>query len=336
MSARVVFRADAGAAQGTGHVMRCLTLAKELLDQNLEPVIMGSVTDTEWLKALIKDSGIPHHATQPHELDLNELEKMRPDFIVIDSYEFSIQHTNTASTIATTLAISDSWNPGLATQFVLDQNLGAEFRYPKDLRADTSYLLGARYSLVRKEISRLRRYELIPVRDLNKCNLLCFFGGSDPDNSAVKLAEILSNFDGPHLNIIAPRDSHGEISRLLRNRNFNVSEFTPDLPDYIATADAVVSAAGTSTMELGTIGVPSAYVCAAENQAINFNAIKKFRTGLTIDFKENEQEIFEKIVKLCIDDATRHELYSNSTKCFDGMGTTRVASIIRESIDASP
>lgn len=335
MSARVVIRADASQAQGTGHVMRCLTLAQELVAQDVQPILLGNIFGTDWLMNLINRSGIGFLGISEQGLSIKDIELAKPDFIVIDSYEFSVEDINSASKISQTLTISDSWNSKIATQFILDQNLGAEFRYPANLNQDSRYLLGSKYALIRRDISKLRLISLETKSDLMECNLLCFFGGSDPSSAAVQFAKIMRNFDGPHLTIISPRESHSNIASLLDGKHFSIHEFTPDLPQYILNADAVVAAAGTSTQELGTIGIPTAYVSIAKNQDANINAIREYQTGLVFDFKDDDDEIFEKIKKLCLDVYLRNQLLANSQANFDGLGTARVAGLIVNSLQTS-
>ncbi len=63
---RILLRSDAGVQTGTGHVMRCLTLAEELLGRGHEVVLLGSIGDVAWLREQVADSGVEVQDVERH------------------------------------------------------------------------------------------------------------------------------------------------------------------------------------------------------------------------------------------------------------------------------
>ena len=154
--------------------------------------------------------------------------------------------------------------------------------------------------------------------------MLCFFGGSDPLGNIKKLASIFHNRPHPWITFIAPKSDHSEIQAMLDFEKVKVLEFTPNLASQIQISDTVISAAGTSSWDLSTIGVPTAFICIAKNQKENFDSLLSASLGTGISLSDSEDVNYEKIREIVTSYDLRNEYFSNARKIFDGNGALNV------------
>lgn len=329
----LTIRADASSEIGSGHVMRCLTLANCMMRLGWNISLLSSIQGVPWLEQKIKNMDVDVIASDPGQLNIEQLVSLDTDFIVCDSYSYDTAELNSLSEVHNVLAIVDEPNSHLKTQLILDQNLGAELRHNFVPGTEPHYLLGSKFALVRDEILELVLSGPSVVPNLHDAKVLCFFGGTDTSGTSRKLIEAVLEFGSPTFTILAPSNVLKEISDWNLPRHVLVKPLTDELPSLIANSDAVISAAGTSVQELCTIGIPSAFVRVVENQEDNFAAISKFGTGMPIDLALDPKEIHDKVRLLCTDQELRINMFSKSRQFFDGKGANRVASAISQLIN---
>lgn len=335
---KVAIRADASLIQGSGHVMRCRTLAEQLLAQGHNVTFYTNIEDLSWLDESLASMNLLVKQVERNKLAINDFSSENFDLIIVDSYEISVDEINYLATIVPVLAIVDEPNPNLRVHAVLDQNLGAEHRHKSTYSKETLKLLGSRFSLVREEFLDIRLDEPWCIDRIEESRLLCFFGGSDPSGAGIKIASIFSGRESPDLTILAPQKDHAEIREILGTNTNNVEllSFTTKLPSLINASDTVVCAAGTSAWDLATIGMPTAYVSIASNQDLSLHAISVNNVGICLDFDESDELNYRKIRELVESSEVRRNLFKNMRDNFDGMGAERVCHAIHESIHTKP
>jgi spore coat polysaccharide biosynthesis predicted glycosyltransferase SpsG len=328
---RVVFRADAGVEQGTGHVMRCLTLADELATRGHEVHLMTGPISIAWLGATVRAADLVVHECFLDELPLDRIQNLDADWLIVDSYRIESSRISAAALSVPVLAIVDGDDRSIEASLYLDQNLGAEALVRRPGTADR-YLAGSDYALVRRGVLDARRTEPWHLRGPH-ARVLCFMGGTDSTGTIVSVAASLSRLAREReleLTVIAPERHHEAVQReLAANAGARILAPTPELPALMAAAEIIISAAGTSAWDICALGVPAVLVAVVDNQqASEDEAVKR---GLTLgldavgrgqDALEGVRDLLEQLLD---DEPLRKRLSVSSRATFDGNGASRVA-----------
>jgi spore coat polysaccharide biosynthesis predicted glycosyltransferase SpsG len=334
---RVGFRCDAGGMSGAGHLVRCAALAEELCARGVDVVFLGAVHGSEWARAQLRERGLPLVAAPRTPVRLAALAReLRLDAVVLDSYDLP-EGTGAVLRRAglAVLAIVDGDPLGQEADLYLDQNLGAEHRpFPSPdaapVRGDSSTgdtpgseppatrpprLAGARYVLLRDSVRRCGR---MPRRAGAVPRVLCFFGGTDSAGVVAAWAEALRAtglpFEGT---VVSP-------APFAAGDPITVIPPTDRLPELMAEADLVVTAAGSAIWELLHLGVPTALSWVADNQLIGYRELVGRGVAAGLGSAPDAAAVGV-LARLLADPATREEHGRRGRGLVDGWGRERVA-----------
>ncbi|MFU8849809.1 PseG/SpsG family protein [Micromonospora sp. SL1-18] len=274
MTVRVGLRCDAGPRRGVGHLVRCLALGEEFLARGAHVELLGSVAGVDWAARQLAARGIPHHPGPDTPAGLVAVAREHAlDVLVLDSYELDPACAGALRAAGIrTLAVVDGDTRGQDADLYLDQNLGADTVAPAD-----RLLAGTGYALLRREVLSRRPAAPRPPTRAARPRVLAFFGGTDAFGAAPPLARLLLATGQPmELTVVVARESlEADLVALRPGRGQTLRPVPPTdtLPELIAAADLVVSAAGTSTWELCCLGAPSALVCVVDNQRESYHRV---------------------------------------------------------------
>lgn len=326
---RCLIRADATFETGTGHVMRCLTLAEELRRRGHEVLLRGDLGGIAWLIDRVAAAGVRHEHTEAHELVWTDEDAGAFDVAVVDSYVFDVDSVNAMARQTPTLAIIDADHRGLEVDLYLDQNLGATASHGR------RSLTGPRFALVRDQVVRLKRNRPRPLN--SPPHIVSFMGGSDPTGAIVSATRELLSLRVPveATLVVAPR-WQDDVDALIADRLlFRSLPPTPQLPELLSDADAVVSATGTSAWEICTIGIPAVFVAVVENQRPGYRALLEHGLSLGTDLTAVPaphaapgSSIAKGVERLLTEDSLRERLFAACDRLFDGQGARRVAAAL--------
>lgn len=294
----IAFRADASFRLGTGHLMRCLTLADsfaaagddctfvcseaagsliELIRERGHAVRLLPDGDAEGLCSAGSRADDQSDAARRNCLDAERtrsaLVDVAVDCIVVDHYALQAVWERSMRAVCDCLCVIDD----LADRThdcdaLLDQNwFGAStrVRYDGRLPDHCVRMLGPRYALLAPEYAALRT--LLPPRDGLVRRVLVFFGGSDATNETAKALDALA---GPALAELAVDvvigashpDPDGVAARVRARPRTNLHRRMPTLAGLIFKADYSFGAGGTTGWERMALGLPGVVIGVAENQ----------------------------------------------------------------------
>lgn len=316
---RVVFRADASVSQGSGHLMRCLTLAEEFDSRGDEVVFLGAIDSIPWLDDHLARAGYPVVVVEPDALPLEAVLDCEPDWVVVDSYRIDAGAIGRLSDRVPVLAVVDGDARGIEARLYLDQNLGA-LAVPGH---EGGSLAGAQYALIRNAVLDARRDSPWFIPGVPR--LTAFMGGTDPGGVIARVAGELAAMD-VHLDItvVAPVVHHEAVAAALPGATLLAP--TTDLPAILAQSDLVVSAAGTSAWDICALGVPALLVGVVDNQSSSLAQAVAHGLALGIDLTLGDDlaRLPGEVARLATDRALRESLSRASTAAFDGLGKRRV------------
>jgi UDP-2,4-diacetamido-2,4,6-trideoxy-beta-L-altropyranose hydrolase len=293
---KVAFRTDATPQIGTGHFMRCMTLADALVDALAEgeaTIRFLSRHLPEHLVHMVRERGYEFSALDDaregsandlaHAAWLEGLQQtdalqtgralagQKWDWLVVDHYAIDARwETALRGSVRRILVIDDLADRMHDCDLLLDQNLylDREVRYLDRVPSHCKILTGPRYALLREEFPRRRATvsrRAGPVR-----RVLVFFGGVDADNYTGRTLDALKSLALPELDVevvIGPQHpARARIEAACRERGHRCHVQTSSMAELMARADLGIGAGGAATWERCCLGLPTLTLCVADNQ----------------------------------------------------------------------
>lgn len=293
LNSTFVFRTDASIQIGSGHVMRCLTLADALAKKGAHCEFICREHPGH-LITYIRNKGYKVHslamsreadadlahsvwlgATQVHDANAckKTLSQVSPDWLIVDHYALDARWERLlADTCDHVMVIDDLADRLHACDMLLDQNWfgdSTSTRYKHLVPIDCVCYLGPKYSLLKPEYARVR--EMQPSRGGSVNKVLVFLGGSDSSNQTAKVLDALSFPELLHLRVdIVFGQNHPDIEgiskRALARGDTELYENLPTLAHLMASADLMIGAGGSTNWERMCLGLPSIVISIANNQ----------------------------------------------------------------------
>lgn len=360
---KIVFRTDASIRIGTGHVMRCLTLADELARQGHEcrficreheghlgylitskghgltllPPCNDNELDTQnsstdsyarWL-------GVPWQEDARQTLDA--LTPWKPDWLVVDHYALDAQwERQIADAVDKIMVIDDLANRHHECALLLDQNLGrVASDYDGLLPVGCQRLIGSRYALLRPEFAAFREQSLKRRQHPELKRILISLGGGDRTNLTCQILEALAESSLPgsiELDIImgaaAPYLDEVRLQAAQLPFEATVSVDVRDMAERMYLADVSIGAAGSTSWERCCLGLPSITVVLAENQRMIGEALSKSGAGLLIDIDRILEDLAMMLESLIVSGDECQLLTRHASMVCDGAGVERVVSVL--------
>ncbi len=299
---RVAFRVDASIEIGSGHVMRCLTLAQSLRDRGSECIFICREHKGNML-SLIREKGfegigLPTFNKYESSSDTDEQNSTYMqwlgdtpdrdcelslcvagdelfDWLIVDHYGIeSNWEKSFKSRCNRVFVIDDLANRRHECNLLLDQNLGViETDYRKLIPADCQVLIGPKYALLRPEFAFIREFSICRRRELEFKHILISMGGVDKDNVTEIVLNLLAECDLPaELRITVVMGKSAPWIDRVRSRAKEMPWPTSVLVDHqkmaelMAHSDLAIGASGSTAWERCCLGLPSIMMVLAENQ----------------------------------------------------------------------
>lgn len=349
---KVFFRVDSSDHIGSGHLMRCLTLAKELRDQGsdirficreLSGNLIGLIQKSGILVSVHSESQeLPmgsssdpiSHFRASQERDASQtialLKSDKPDWLVVDHYGIDGEWEKSLSQYCgRIMAIDDLANRHHYCHILLDQNysLHNELRYESLVPPFCSLLLGPSYALLQKEFEVLRQQRPAVMGDLKKI-LVFFTAGEDQGETlkAMKGIEIFSQNQNVVVDVVvgSANKNKAQIEAMCAMQKWGFHCQINYMPSLIVSADLVVGAGGSSSWERCALGTPALITILAENQSEIAQELHNVGAAISLGWNaELQAEDYARTLR----SITSQQLASMSMVAYalvDGGGTRRV------------
>ena len=303
---KITIRADASLQIGTGHVMRCLTLADELCEKGSDVQFICRKHTGNLIKYIQSKGYLVHSLEMPkannlgnskekcdnnsrlfhakwlgvtQEKDAQECKRIMQDFqsdwLIVDHYSIDrIWQAELKGMYKKLMVIDDLADRHHQCDLLLDQTYG---RLPQDYQdlvpASCQMLLGAQYALLRPEFAQWREFSLKRRAQQQFKKLLVTMGGVDPDNITSHVLDALKTCDLPKdLEIMVVMGATAPYLDTVKNQaegmpyKTKVKVSVGNMAEIMANADLAIGAAGATTWERCCLGLPSILFVIAQNQ----------------------------------------------------------------------
>ena len=339
----LVIRADADSRMGTGHVMRCLALARAWQERGGRVVLAGHI-GSDSLRQRLSGQGIelmglvsgPPAAEEMQWLDTlrrQQAGRAEESWIVLDGYQFDQPYQQRLRRSGLKLLVIDDYAhlPAYDADLLLNQNPGGE-KLDYQTPPETVLLRGGKYVLLRREFLEARRREIADSPE-QAARLLITLGGADPDNATLKVMEALQRLELPAVQakiIVGPANSHLPLLREWMRGGSLSAELLVDVHDMaplMQWADAAVTAGGSTCWELACLGVPALVITLADNQRGVARIMAESGAGLDCGWHHALQpdQLAGAIAALCRNRRQRQAMHAAGRALVDGEGADRVA-----------
>jgi len=357
-----IFRVDSSYEIGTGHVMRCLNLARVLLNYGLKVIFICRNLKGNLINVIKNEFQVLVIEDYDEEKNKNNDKKSKLDFsinqkldslntiklieslnienfcyLIIDHYfldrewEEVIQkkYKNDENKLFKILVIDDLFNREHSCDFILDQNIITKNNPYLDLiNQNTKSILGPYFALLSNEYS-LKKKSIVKRNTIK--TILVFFGGIDKNNMTKKVINILSNnkFKDKIVNIVIGKNNKElqNIKKITKSRkNFNLFIQIDSLANLLSVSDLVIGGGGVNSWERECMEVPTILISLSENQV---NLAKSITDLGKVKYLGHYDELEDGFLSQSIEKEIDQQSLRNKKGYFiDGFGTNRVALLL--------
>jgi UDP-2,4-diacetamido-2,4,6-trideoxy-beta-L-altropyranose hydrolase len=352
MNIKVAIRVDVSAQIGTGHFVRCLTLADGLTQHGVQirfvsrelPMHFRDMLAVKGIEFVLLTSDVAlspsddlmhaHWLGTSQEQDAQDtiqaLSDQLWDWLIVDHYALDTRWESVLRGSARQImVIDDIADRRHECDVLLDQNFYADMqtRYAGKVPTHCKLLLGPRYALLRNEFRELRAQVAPRTGVVNR--VLVFFGGIDANNYTGHVIEAMSMMDNPDLYVDVvigvQHPCREQISAACAKYGFICHVQTDKMAALMAEADMGIGAGGTATWERCCLGLPTLAFCIADNQKKPLANAAGEGLLYSPEIKGDlNQAIQRHVAALVENDFLRQHLSRNGMQAVDGLGVLRV------------
>ena len=359
---KVVFRTDASIQIGTGHVMRCLTLADALAANgaqcrficrehpgNLIEYIrnkghavhslpMGTGADAD----LAHSAWLGTTQAQDAQSCAPLMATLQPDWLVVDHYALGARwESPLAMHCGQTMVIDDLADRPHACSLLLDQTFGRQADDYRPLVPDNCILLcGSSYALLRPEFAALRPYSLQRRTQPKLKHLLITLGGVDKDNITAQVLNTLRTSPLPvdcTITVVMGSTAPwlADVQQQAQSMPWptTVCVGSSNMAQLMADSDLAIGAAGATSWERCCLGLPTVMMALADNQRYAAGLLEKAEAARILQLDKNLPSQLSRL----IDEVTLSErllscLTEGASVITDGEGVRRIADYLLRDI----
>lgn len=357
---RVVFRCDASIQIGTGHVMRCLTLADALVKNGAECHFICREHEGHLLE-LIRQRGHYSYSLALNEdikMDSSEdvklshsawlgatqyedaqyciglLELLQPDWLIVDHYALDVDWEKSLRPYYKKLmVIDDLADRRHDCDILLDQTFGRHIKdYLDWVPEKCQVLCGSRYALLRPEFVQWREYSLERRKDGMLKHLLINLGGVDKDNITSKILKGLQNSSLPKcckitvvMGSTAPWIESVKAQAKALPWKTQVKSGVNNMAELMANSDLAIGAAGSTSWERCCVGLPTIMLVLAENQQQIALNLQNANSVYAISLESSLESMILKAIRYFTEtQGVLEEMSMNASRILDGCGSNLV------------
>lgn len=342
MNKKIYIRADGNEIIATGHIMRCLSVAKQLKKLNIEVIF---VVADDRPSALIESNGFKvdvlgtvwDNLDKETEIICDYINHNNVEVLLIDTYYVTEDYLQNLSIYTKIVYIDDLRKFTYRVDTIVNYSLfgnkdiyyklyGSENNCPKLLQ-------GGDYVPLREEFS----YAPFNLNQQPK-KVLITTGGTDSLNVAGNVLDtVLNNEELQNLeyHVVVGcfnqnKENLNKISTIYSN--VFLHENVKNMSEFMRDCDIAISAGGTTLYELCACGIPTICLEIADNQkgaiAWEQNEIMLYAGNAAVDMKQCMATCLDKLIQYNRDYELRRRNSRKMQSLIDGNGARRIAEYV--------
>lgn len=343
MNEKVYIRVDGNEIIATGHIMRCLSIAEQLRNQDLDVVFLISDDSSE---AMISEKKFKVNIlnTVWNKFDeeiitiLNYIKENNVKVLLLDSYCVTEKYLHEISRYTKVVYIDDlKLFPYDVYALIHDDPFSIEDEYQRlyDGYKLPQLLVGGKYVPLREEFMYRPYYVNEDVK-----RILITTGGTDSLNLTGRLLERLIKEKVMwriEFHVIVGRfNIHKEELKYIStlHNNIYLHENVSNMSYWMRNCDIAISAGGTTLYELCACGIPTICLSIADNQENigiwQDRGYMRYAGNVCENMDECINNCIMNIKVYCEDMKTREKQSKRMQHLLDGLGAKRIADYLRE------
>lgn len=357
---KIAIRVDASNEIGTGHFMRCLTLADGLKERGAQVCFVSRYLPEHLASILIKkghalirlvggcgrksDGKLAHSHWLGTSVEIDAQECIRSlgsqswDWLVVDHYALDARwESKLRQVVGKILVIDDLADRQHDAEVLLDQNLYPDMaqRYVGLLSSGCHALLGPSYALLRREFVEAR--VRANPRNAGVRKIFIFFGGSDLTNETEKSLMAVAALSGLNISVdvvVGAGNSHHEAIEALcmSMRDVRLYCQVDNMAELMSKADLALGAGGSTTWERCALGLPALVISVAENQIAIANGVDRVGAHRHLGLSKNVSvaQLTASIEAVSNEPEILEKMSRAASALVDAKGCERVIKTLRE------
>ena len=336
---RAIFRADASAAIGGGHVMRCLTLADGLIAKGWCVGFICTIETLSFFPALANRVEVLH-AMDWRFLDAASLTQCWPtgcDVLVVDHYDLDSRfETACRGWAAKIVVINDLADRRHDCDLLIDPTLGRRAEDYRDLVPDHALVLpGPDFALLRPEFAARRAEALAGRANIEQANrVLVSLGFTDLGGISARVTRGLLDSGLPlSLDVVIGPNAPSQVALeelASRDARLTLHVAPAGMAALMVRAHLAIGAGGTTSWERCCLGLPTVIVVLAANQRVVASSLELAGAAVVAEITPgpNVKSIVECASDLIRNPSTLLAMSRAAASLVDGRGRDRVLQVI--------
>ena len=333
-------RADANDTAATGHIMRCITSARQLQTKGCRVLFF---TADEGAGKLLSAAGMEqvclHTQWDQMEEEIPRLRQMLSlagiRTLLVDSYQVTPAYFEGLRDVAQLIWIDDCFDVVCPVDVLINYNAyHARFPYKETYGEKTRLLLGPDYVPLREEFGR-RSFSDSRSED-GTFSVLLSSGGGDAQDALLGILQRAVETEGLEKvvfhTVVGGRHPRERELVSFAEKHPNIKLYQPcrDMAGLMAVCDGAVSAAGTMLFELSAMQVPTVFFVSADNQRYDKDFFaEQERMLFAGDIRQDREACIDAVCdgirRLLTDVLLRERMREKLSEVTDGCGAARIA-----------
>ena len=333
-------RADANETVAAGHMMRCITIAQQIIKMGGQVLFITADGQADDMLSRAEMEHVCLHTRWDHmeeELpvlrEVVQLAGIRT--LLVDSYQVTPAYFEELREFVKAACIDDCFEQVFPVDALINYNAyHTRFPYEEIYGDKTKLLLGTDYVPLREE------FGVTKIKDAPKekkfFSVFLASGGGDAHNAILGILQRVVQMQELktvvfHV-VVGAYHPQGDAIEAFAGTCENVKVHRPchDMAGLMADCDAAVSAAGTMLFELCAMQVPTVFFQSADNQRYDREFFEEEERMLFAGDIRRDREgcigaVCEGLKRLVFDTALRERMAGRLARVTDGLGAERIA-----------